>query len=306
VCLTGRRVTVNMPPMRAPANGIELEYETFGDPEDPPLLLVMGLGAQMIWIHPDFCQDLVDRGFFVIRFDNRDIGLSTRITDHHIDVLASITGLLQGDDVEAPYTLLDMAADAWGLCDHLGLDRVHLFGVSLGGMIVQQMAIGSPQRVASLTSLMSTTGDPDVGQPTPDALAALIAPAPSEREAYLEQALVNGRILAGDEHIDEDWILERNGLAFDRGLNPDGSAAQLLALLVSPSRSAGLRSLDVPALVIHGEIDPLITISGGERTAECLQGSEFLRLEGMGHDLPRYYWAPVIHHVVALAARSAV
>jgi pimeloyl-ACP methyl ester carboxylesterase len=161
--------------MRAPANGIELEYETFGDPDDPPLLLVMGLGAQMIWIHPDFCQDLVDRGFFVIRFDNRDVGLSTRITDHHIDVLASITGLLHGDDVEAPYTLLDMAADAWGLCDHLGLDRVHLFGVSLGGMIVQQMAIDRPGSVASLTSVMSTTGDPDVGQPTPEAGQRAIA-----------------------------------------------------------------------------------------------------------------------------------
>jgi pimeloyl-ACP methyl ester carboxylesterase len=268
-----------MPAMRAPANGIEIEYETFGDPEDPPLLLVMGLGAQMIWIHPDFCQDLVDRGFYVIRFDNRDVGLSTWITDHHIDVLASITGLLQGQDVEAPYSLLDMAADAWGLCDHLGLEQVNLFGVSMGGMIVQQMAIDRPERVASLTSVMSTTGDPDVGQPEPAALSALIAPAPTERAAYLEYALEHGRVLAGSAH--------------------------LLALLVSPPRSAGLRSLDVPSLVVHGEIDPLVTISGGERTAECLHGSEFLPLEGMGHDLPRYYWATVIHHVVALAARAA-
>jgi pimeloyl-ACP methyl ester carboxylesterase len=294
-----------MPAMRAPANGIEIEYETFGDPEDPPLLLVMGLGAQMIWIHPDFCQDLVDRGFYVIRFDNRDVGLSTWITDHHIDVLASITGLLQGQDVEAPYSLLDMAADAWGLCDHLGLEQVNLFGVSMGGMIVQQMAIDRPERVASLTSVMSTTGDPDVGQPEPAALSALIAPAPTERAAYLEYALEHGRVLAGSEHIDEDWVVERNALAFDRGINPDGSSAHLLALLVSPPRSAGLRSLDVPSLVVHGEIDPLVTMSGGERTAECLHGSEFLPLEGMGHDLPRYYWATVIHHVVALAARAA-
>jgi pimeloyl-ACP methyl ester carboxylesterase len=303
--LTTGRATVNMPHMHAPANGIELEYETFGDPEDPPLLLVMGLGAQLVWIHPDFCQDLVERGFYVIRFDNRDVGLSTRITDHHIDVLASIAGLLQGKEVEAPYTLLDMAADAWGLCDHLGLDRVHLFGVSMGGMIVQQMAIDRPGNVASLTSVMSTTGDPDVGQPLPEALAALIEPTPTEREAYHEQALASGRVLAGTEYIDEDWILERNALAFDRGLNPEASAAHLLALLVSPSRSAGLRALDLPSLVIHGEADPLVTISGGERTAECLRGSEFLRLEGMGHDLPRYFWATVIHHVVALAARSA-
>lgn len=291
--------------MRAPANGIELEYETFGDPEDPPLLLVMGLGAQMVWIHPDFCHDLVDRGFYVIRFDNRDVGLSSRITDHHIDVIASITGVFHGEKVDAPYTLLDMADDAWGLCDHLGLDQVNLFGISMGGMIVQQMAIDRPERVATLTSVMSTTGDPDVGQPTPEAIAALVAPAPTEREAYLEHSLRNGRILAGDQHIDEDWILERNALAFDRGLNPEASAAHLLALMVSPPRSAGLRTLDVPSLVIHGDIDPLVTISGGERTAECLRGSEFLRLEGMGHDLPRYYWATVIHHVVALAARAA-
>jgi pimeloyl-ACP methyl ester carboxylesterase len=198
-----------------------------------------------------------------------------------------------------------MASDAWGLCDHLGLDRVHLFGISLGGMIVQQMAIDRPARVASLTSVMSTTGDPDVGQPTPEALAALIAPAPTDREGYVRHQLESGRVLAGDEHIDEDWIIERNALSFDRGVDPDGNAAQLLALLVSPSRSAGLRALDVPSLVIHGEADPLVTISGGERTAECLRGSEFLRLDGMGHDLPRYYWATVIHHVVALAARAA-
>ncbi len=183
--------------MRAPANGIELEYETFGDPEDPPLLLVMGLGAQMIWIHPDFCQDLVDRGFYVIRFDNRDVGLSTKI-DVDIDPSATVMALLQGEHVEVPYRISDMADDAWGLCDHLGLDRVHLFGVSLGGMIVQQMAIDRPERVGSLTSLMSTTGDPDVGQPSPEGLASLIEPSPTERAAYIANAVETATLDPGD------------------------------------------------------------------------------------------------------------
>jgi pimeloyl-ACP methyl ester carboxylesterase len=290
--------------VRASSNGIELEYETFGDPDDPSVLLVAGLGAQLVWWNPEFCLGLVDRGFHVIRFDNRDVGRSTWI-DSDIDAAAAIVDLLGGVEVTAPYTLLDMAADTWGLCDALGLEQVHLFGLSMGGMIVQQMAIDRPERVASLTSVMSTTGDPDVGQPEPEALAALIEPSPTDREGYIAHALETGKVLAGPEHVDEDWIIERNGLSFDRGYNPKASADQLLALLVSPPRSEGLRGLDVPALVIHGALDPLVTISGGERTAECLRDSEFLPIDEMGHDLPRYYWATVIHHVVSLAARAA-
>jgi pimeloyl-ACP methyl ester carboxylesterase len=291
--------------MRAEANGIEIEYETFGDPADPPLLLVAGLGCQLLWWNPDFCQSLVDRGFHVIVFDNRDVGLSTKI-DTHIDLMAAVAGYLQGDSIETPYKIADMAVDAWGLCDALGLDRVNLLGASMGGMIVQQMAIDQPGRVASLASIMSTTGDPDVGQPEPEAVAMLLTPAPTERGAYLEQAIASGRFLAGPEHCDEDWIRERNALQFDRCFHPEGQTAQLLAIVTSPSRSDGLRGLDVPALVVHGEIDPLVTFSGGERTAECLRRCEFLRLEGMGHDIPRYYWATIIEHVVALAARAGV
>ena len=289
--------------MRASSNGIEIEYETFGDPADPALLLVSGLGCQMVWWNPEFCEALVDRGFHVIRFDNRDVGLSTKI-DSHIDVLATITGLLQGQDVEAPYGLNEMAADAWGLCDSLGIDRAHILGLSMGGMIVQQMAIDQPDRVLSLTSVASTTGDPDVGQPTPEALAVLLAEPKTDRAEYLKDAIESGRILAGPEHRDDDWILRRNELQFDRCFYPDGVSSQMLAILTSPSRTAGLRTLYVPSLVVHGEIDPLVTVSGGERTAESLAGSEFLRLDGMGHDLPSYYWATVIHHVTAMAARS--
>ncbi len=289
--------------MRAQSNGIEIEYETFGDPADPPLLLVMGLGCQLVWWNEEFVQSFVDRGFYVIIFDNRDVGLSTKI-DTHIDLMAAVAGYLQGDVIEAPYQLSDMAADAWGLCDALGLDRVNLFGGSMGGMIVQQMAIDQPQRVASLTSVMSTTGDPDVGQPTPEAIAMLLTPAPTDREENIEQGVLSGKFLAGPEHFDEDWIRERNTRAFDRCFHPDGQTAQLLAIVTSPPRSAGLRNLDIPALVVHGDIDPLVTFSGGERTAECLRGSEFLPLDGMGHDIPRFYWATIIEHVTALAARA--
>lgn len=290
--------------MRATANGIEIEYETHGDPSDPPLLMVMGLGCQLVWWHPEFVQSFVDRGFFVVIFDNRDVGLSTKI-DTHIDLLASVAGYLQGHPVEAPYHLSDMAADAWGLCDALGLERVNLLGGSMGGMIVQEMAISRPERVLSLTSIMSTTGDPDAGQPTPEAIAVLLDPSPTEREAYIEKSLENGRFLAGPVWFDEDWIRERSARQFDRCFHPDGVTAQLLAIATSPSRSEGLRGIDVPALVVHGDIDPLVTFSGGERTAECLRGSEFLPLEDMGHDIPRHYWGTVIEHVTSLAARAA-
>ncbi|MEX1217934.1 MAG: alpha/beta hydrolase [Acidimicrobiales bacterium] len=289
--------------MRAAANGIEIEYETFGDPADPPLLVVAGLGCQLKWWSPDFLQGFVDRGFYVIIFDNRDVGLSTKI-DTPIDLISAVESYLQGNPVDAPYQLSDMASDAWGLCDVLGLDRVHIMGASMGGMIVQQMTIDRPERVASITSIMSTTGEPDVGQPTAEAIGVLLEPAPTEREANLANSLIAGRLLAGPVYCDEDWILERNTIQFDRCFNPDGQTAQLLAIVTSPPRSERLRLLEVSALVIHGDIDPLVTLSGGERTAESLRGSEFLVLENMGHDVPRQYWATIIEHVTALAARA--
>jgi len=291
--------------MRTAANGIEIEYETFGDAADPTLLLVHGIGAQLVSWHPDLCQGFVDRGFHVVRFDNRDVGSSTKIDDHQIDVMAAILGAFSGGPIEAPYTLADMASDAWALLDHLGAARAHLFGHSMGGMIVQQMAIDQPERVATLTSHGSTTGDPDVGQPTAEAAAMLLAPAPAGREANIEVSVEQSRFLGGPVYVDEEWNRERAAMSFDRCYDPDGVTRQFLAILASPSRSAGLRALDLPALVAHGEIDPLIDISGGERTAECLRGSEFLRLDDAGHPLPHYYWASMIQHITALAARSA-
>jgi pimeloyl-ACP methyl ester carboxylesterase len=291
-------------PMRAPSNGIELEYEMFGDPDDPTLLLVHGLGAQLISWHVDLCASFVDRGFHVVRFDNRDVGLSTKAEDWGVDAVAALATAIGGGAIEAPYRLADMADDAWGLLDHLGVERAHLFGASMGGMIVQQMAIARPERVASLTSHESTTGDPDVGLPSEVALRSMAEPVATERTAYIEQAVRNSLMLCGPTHFDEPWARRRAELSYDRAFYPVGVVRQLLAILASPSRSDALRGIDLPALVVHGEIDPLIDISGGERIAECLR-APLLRLTDVGHDLPSYYWTTVVERITAMAASTA-
>lgn len=289
---------------RAASNGIELEYETFGRRGDPPLLLVMGLGAQMISWDEEFCDALAERGFSVIRFDNRDVGLSTKIDAPEVDLLSAITSALAGEATAAPYLLSDMAADAWGLLDALDIQRAHLVGASMGGMIVQAMAIQHPERVLSLTSIMSMTGEQPYGQPDPEVLPLLLEPAPSEREANIAHSVESSRRIGSPEHFDEERARARAERAYDRCFYPRGVGHQLLAILASGSRDEALRELDVPALVIHGTADPLVTPSGGEHTAEVLQGSELLMLEGMGHDLPPYYWPQVIDAICAVAARA--
>jgi pimeloyl-ACP methyl ester carboxylesterase len=291
--------------MRAQSNDIEIEYETFGDPDDPALLLVMGLGAQLLSWDVELCEGLVDRGFFVIRYDNRDVGLSTKIAvDPPVDIMAEITKALAGGPVEAPYSLADMAADGIGLLDALGIDRAHIVGASLGGMIVQTMAVNHPERVLSLTSIMSTTGDPDVGQSDPEVLPILLEPLPSERAAYIAASVEASRAIGSAAHFDEERSARLAGQAFDRCYYPAGVGHQLLAGVASGSRSEGLRGLRVNTLVIHGDVDPLITVSGGERTAEVIPGAELMVLEGMGHDLPAFFRPAVIEAITALAARS--
>lgn len=289
---------------RAAANGIELEYETFGDPGDPTLLLVAGLGGQLVSFDEAFCLGFVDRGFHVVRFDNRDVGLSTKV-DVDIDVMAAILAALAGGPAEAPYHLWDMADDAAALLDHLGVERAHVLGVSMGGMIAQTIAIRHPAKVQTLTSIMSTTGDPDVGAPRPDVLPILLEPVPTERDAYIERHVETSRTIGSPDAFDEDRARVRGGVMFDRCFYPAGTAHQLLAIISSGSRGDDLRRLDVPTLVIHGDADPLVDLSGGERTAELIPGAELLVLEGMGHDLPTSYWARVIDAVTGLASRSA-
>jgi pimeloyl-ACP methyl ester carboxylesterase len=277
----------------AQTNGIEICFDTFGDAADPTVLLVMGLGSQMIHWDPEFCQAIADRGFHVVRFDNRDTGESTRI-DEPVDVLAVMSGIGSGDQPAVPYLLSDMAADAVGLLDHLGVDQPHLFGVSMGGMIVQTIAIEHPHRVASLTSVMSTTGDPDVGTPTGEAMTALMSPPPQTREA-LEDAMVHHASVWGSPGLYDEQRLRRTaGEAWDRGYNPAGTARQLAAILASGSRSARLAELDIPTLVIHGTADTLVQQSGGERTAEVIPDAKLLVIEGMGHDLAPPLWPQIV------------
>lgn len=289
---------------RATSNGIEIEYETFGELDGLPLLLIMGLGAQMISWDEDICHSLVDRGFFVIRFDNRDVGLSTKV-DTDVDVMAQMLAAFAGEPVHPPYLLRDMAADAVSVLDDLHIEAAHVVGASMGGMIAQTVAIEHPERVLSLTSIMSTTGDPDVGQPNPEVLPLLLEAPPTERDAAIARAVEVSRLIGSPENFEADRALARATRAYDRNVYPAGVGHQLLAIVGSGSRSDALRSLDVNTLVIHGDADPLVDVSGGERTAEVIPHAELLIIEGMGHDMPSTEWPAIIEAITALAVRSA-
>jgi pimeloyl-ACP methyl ester carboxylesterase len=282
----------------APANGIEIWYETFGDPEDAPLLLVMGFTCQATQWDVDFCNALVDRGYYVIRYDNRDVGLSTKIDSPHLDFLGSFMKALAGEEIEAPYRLTDMADDAVGLLNHLRIESAHVVGVSMGGMIGQTIAIEHPERLRTLTSIMSTTGEKDVGQANAEAAATLLRSPPADRDEYLENYVDTWRLLNGPVYFDEDYTRQRGAAAFDRCYFPVGAGRQLLGIYASGSRSEQLRAVTTPTLVMHGKIDPLIDISGGRRTAELIPGAELIEIDDMGHDLPRPVWPQVVDAIV--------
>jgi pimeloyl-ACP methyl ester carboxylesterase len=278
------------------AGAVELAYETFGENGRPPVLLVMGIGSQMINWHEDFCTAL-SNGRFVIRFDNRDVGESQWL-EGEVDLAACAAG----DSSSAVYTLEDMADDAVGLLDGLGLPSAHVVGASLGGMIAQTIAIRHPQRVRTLTSIMSTTGEPGVANPTQEAAAALMSPPAQTREESMER-IVEVRHVIGSPGFarDEEDIRERTGRAWDRGVNPAGFARQLAAVYASGDRTDALRSLRMPVLVVHGEEDPLIPVSGGRATAAAIPDAELWTIPGMGHDLPREVWPELIARIGALA-----
>lgn len=288
----------------ATANRIELEYEIFGDDDAVPLLLIMGLGAQMISWDPQFCLALADRGFRVIRYDNRDIGLSTKFEDTGVDVMAGILTAITGGRPEAPYYLKDMADDAAGLLDFLGIPAAHVVGASMGGMIAQSLAIGHPDKVLTLTSIMSTTGDPGVGQADPEIAPLLLRPAASNRDDAIAAAIEGAQLIESPEHFDLERTTERATAAVDRMFYPQCVARQLLAIVASGSREADLARLDVPTLVIHGDMDRLVMPSGGARTAEVIPGAELLRLPTMGHDLPVVLWPQIIEAITQLAASA--
>jgi pimeloyl-ACP methyl ester carboxylesterase len=288
----------------AQTNGIELAYETFGDPDDPALLLIMGLSTQLLHWREDFCRMLAERGFHVIRFDNRDIGLSTKIDDAPPpDVVAA----LQGDTSSASYTLDDMADDTAGLLDALGIDAAHVVGASMGGMIAQTLAVRHRGRVLSLVSMMSTTGAPAVGQARPEIVGpVLLSRPPSEREAYLDDVLEKWRLISSPGYpADEAELRELAGAAYDRSYHPIGTGRQLLAVIASGDRTETLRSIDVPTLVIHGADDPLIDVSGGRATAEAIPGAKLTIIDGMGHDLPRELWPSLVEAITEHARKAA-
>jgi pimeloyl-ACP methyl ester carboxylesterase len=287
----------------AVVNGIEIHHETIGDPADPTMLLIMGLGTQMIGWDIEFCRSLADRGFHVVRYDNRDVGLSTHF-DEPVDLFGLLGSFAGGDPVEVPYLLTDMAADAAGLLDHLDVEQAHVVGVSMGGMIAQTLAIEHADRVLTLTSIMSTTGDPDVGAPTAEAMQAIMAPPATTREEAADTFVMHAHTWGSPAHIDEDRLRAISNAAYDRAHDPEGGARQLAAVLASGSRSEALRGLAIPALVIHGTEDKLVQPSGGERTAEVIPDAKLVMIDGMGHDLPPQLWPQVIDAIATHAAAA--
>lgn len=273
------------------SNGdIQLFHETFGDRSAPPLLLVNGLGSQCINYAEEWCERFVAQGFFVIRMDNRDVGLSTHL--HHVapDVAGVRAAVQEGRTPDVPYRLSDMADDAVAVLDHVGVRRAHVMGLSMGGMIVQQLAIDHPDRLRSVTSVMSTTGDPDVGQTHKEVAHVFFAPPPTDRASYVERQIEGIRAWGSPAHVDEERITAQAERAFDRSFDPAGQARQLMAIMASGSRTEALRSVRLPFLVMHGDADRLVDPSGGRRTAATVPGARFVLLEGMGHDYPPEFW----------------
>ena len=288
--------------MRAATNGLELEYETFGHEGDPAVLLVIGFAQQLLAWDAAFCTQLAARGFYVIRFDNRDVGLSTKLT---MQGRPNILAVLGGDRSTVTYGIEDMADDAAGLIATLGIGAAHVVGVSMGGMIAQTLALRHPSQVKSLVSIMSTTGDPSVGQPSPEAFAALTKRPPSEREAYIDHGVGVWRVLRspGFEH-DDARSRQKIAEAYDRSFFPEGATRQFAAIVTQPERTQALGALKIPVTVIHGAADPLINRSGGEATARAIPRAKLLVIPGMGHDLPVGVWTTVIDAIVETAQRA--
>lgn len=289
-------VPYHQPPQIAHANGLDLCYEIFGASDAEPMILIMGLGAQMIQWDDDFCRQLAARGFRVIRFDNRDIGKSSKLSGgKRLTAFELLRQRFLHIPVAATYKLSDMAQDTIGLMDALGIASAHIVGASMGGMIAQEIAISYPERVRSLISIMSTTGNPRLPPPTRAATALLMAPPPKTREEFVARFARTWKVLRVG-HFPEDEALDRERAerTYERGLNPAGAARQLRAILASGSRKTRLASVKAPTLVIHGTIDPLVHPYGGKDTAASIPGAKLLMIEGMGHALPLPMWPQII------------
>lgn len=291
------------------ANGIHLEYETFGPASGEPLLLVMGLGAQLtLWAEP-FCQQLVDKGFYVIRFDNRDVGLSSKFGHKGLpDLMKILEASLTGQKPEMVYELKDMADDAVALLDALNIPAAHIVGASMGGMIVQHMAFGHPEKVKSLTSIMSTTGHAGLSPAAPDAMAVLMSPAPdaSDVDAVVARGIQAQTTIAGPVYAKAPEDLEKDVLRdFHRSYYPEGVLRQMAAVVGDGDRRARLAGVKCPSLVIHGDIDPLVPVDGGRDTAAHITGAEYLEFEGMGHSVPEALYEQIVSAIATNTARVA-
>jgi pimeloyl-ACP methyl ester carboxylesterase len=288
---------------QASVGRLDLAYETFGSRDNPALLLVAGLATQLIGWDTRFCNKLADNGFHVIRFDNRDIGRSTHLDEAGVpDVMALMRGKKTST---APYTLLDMADDTAGLLEACGLKSAHIVGMSMGGMIAQQLAISHPHRVLSLTSIMSTPSR-RVGQARAAAQRVLLLPAATNQEAAAARAVRVSRVIGSPSYpIDETHVADVARRSFARGRDAAGVARQYAAILVSPDRTPGLRTLTVPTLVIHGEDDPLVQAEGGRATAAAVPGARLVVIPGMGHDLPQQLWPLLVREVVSHAQSAS-
>jgi pimeloyl-ACP methyl ester carboxylesterase len=301
----------HQPPQIARANGIDICYEIFGDTNAEPMLLIMGLGAQMVLWDDDFCEQLAARGFRIIRFDNRDIGKSGKLQGgKRLSPVELFKLRFLRIPVAAPYKLRDMAQDTVGLMDVLGIKSAHLVGASMGGMIAQEIAISFRERLRSLTSIMSTTGNPKVPPPNREAAAMLMAPPPKTKEEYIERFAKTWKVLrVGRFPEDEARDAARAERCFARGLNPAGVGRQLRAILASGSRKERLHAVKAPTLVIHGTVDPLVRPEGGKDTAASIPGAKLLMIEGMGHALPIPMWPQIIDaidkHAHGAAAKAA-
>ena len=290
-------------PRAALPSGIEIEYDTFGSADDPALLLIMGFTAQMISWDEGFCRLLADGGRYVIRFDNRDCGLSTTLDGVEVDLGQVMTAAMAGNVPEVPYTLSDMAADAVGLLDQLGIERAHVLGASMGGMIAQTVAIEHPTRVASLISVMSMTGELEYGQATPEAMTVLMTPPPPDREGVIASA-AGSAVWSSRRWFDLTRARENYGRSYDRRFYPEGAPRQLAAIYASGPRTDTLPTVTAPTLVIHGLDDTLITPGGGERTAELVPGASLLMVAGMGHDLPVPLWPLLTGAILGFTATA--
>ena len=285
--------------------GVELYYQTFGDPADEPLLLVMGLGGPMNWWDTELCVMLADAGFYVVRYDNRDTGRSTRIRGRV--KRSHLVRAFSGAKVRAPYSMSDLAGDAVALMDHLGLASAHIAGISMGGMIAQTVAVEHPRRVRSLTSIMSTTGKRTVGWQDPRLIPALLAPRKPGRASYVETSVAFWDVIGSPGYpADRDRLTARAGETFDRGYSASGVMRQMMAILQQPDRTHRLRSLRIPALVVHGMNDKMVHVSGGRSTAAAIPGAELVLVDGMGHDLPPALFEMLVEAISRTADRAGV